>query len=103
MLKAIFRCKAERTTELPDYYLSTRDAPRLHCVSSSYYISFGTANLTAYMLSFDYAKQYPEALANLGQWLAEGKLKRKFHIVEGIEGAPQALPLLYNGGNTGKL
>ena len=53
--------------------------------------------------SFDYAKQYSAGLAQLAKWLAEGKLKRKFHIVEGLEKAPEALPLLYNGGNTGKL
>lgn len=28
---------------------------------------------------------------------------RKFHIVEGLEKAPEALPLLFTGGNTGKL
>lgn len=37
------------------------------------------------------------------RWLAEGKLKRKYHVVDGIRAAPEALPLLYNGGNTGKL
>ncbi|TCD70242.1 hypothetical protein EIP91_004423 [Steccherinum ochraceum] len=52
---------------------------------------------------FDYTKQYPEGLAVIAKWLAEGKIKRKFHVVEGIENAPEALPLLYSGGNTGKL
>ncbi|THH30019.1 hypothetical protein EUX98_g4180 [Antrodiella citrinella] len=52
---------------------------------------------------FDYAAQYPAALADLGKWLAEGKLKRKFHVVQGIEKAGEALPLLYSGGNIGKL
>jgi len=28
---------------------------------------------------------------------------RKFHIVEGLEKAPEALPLLFTGGNIGKL
>jgi hypothetical protein len=28
---------------------------------------------------------------------------RKFHIVRGLEKAPEALPLLFTGGNTGKL
>jgi len=37
------------------------------------------------------------------QWIQEGKLKVKYHIVEGLEKAPETLPLLYNGGNTGKL
>ncbi|KAJ8515676.1 hypothetical protein ONZ45_g6960 [Pleurotus djamor] len=52
---------------------------------------------------FDYAHRYPEALAALSKGLSDGTLKRKFHIVEGIEQAPVALPMLFSGGNTGKL
>ncbi|KAJ5599938.1 NADP-dependent oxidoreductase YfmJ [Penicillium hetheringtonii] len=53
---------------------------------------------------FDYAKKYSAALQDLGSWLAQGKLKRKEHIVKGgIEGAPQALVDLYKGVNTGKM
>ena len=37
------------------------------------------------------------------EWIEKGLLKRKFHIVNGLDGAPSALPLLYSGGNTGKL
>ncbi|KAF9003935.1 hypothetical protein BDQ17DRAFT_1390336 [Cyathus striatus] len=53
---------------------------------------------------FDYTKQYPVAIKELSQDLSSGKIKRKFHIVEGgVEAAPKALPMLFNGGNTGKL
>ncbi|KAG9315327.1 hypothetical protein JVU11DRAFT_4469 [Chiua virens] len=52
---------------------------------------------------FDYASQYPKAIADLAVGLADGTLKRKFHIIEGLENAPKALPLLFSGGNTGKL
>ncbi|KAF5381955.1 hypothetical protein D9615_004350 [Tricholomella constricta] len=53
---------------------------------------------------FDYAARYPEAIQELAQGLSDGSIKRKFHIVEGgIEQAPVALPLLFSGGNTGKL
>ncbi|KAH0833438.1 hypothetical protein J3R83DRAFT_12552 [Lanmaoa asiatica] len=54
-------------------------------------------------IALDYASQYPEAIADLAVGLADGTLKRKFHIVEGVENAPKALLLLYSGGNTGKL
>ena len=37
------------------------------------------------------------------EWIGKGLLKRKFHIVNGLDAAPSALPLLYSGGNTGKL
>ncbi|KAF3915879.1 Zeta-crystallin [Arthrobotrys entomopaga] len=53
---------------------------------------------------FDYAKKYNAARKDLAQWLKEGKLKRKEHIVAGgIEKAPAALVDLYAGGNTGKM
>lgn len=39
----------------------------------------------------------------MGRWIAEGKIKRKFHIVEGLEKCPEYLNLLFSGGNTGKL
>jgi len=52
---------------------------------------------------FDYKDRYPEAIAEISKGLADGTIKRKFHIVEGIEQAPVALPLLFSGGNTGKL
>ncbi|KAL2010021.1 hypothetical protein VTN00DRAFT_5828 [Thermoascus crustaceus] len=42
---------------------------------------------------FDFAKEYPTALRDLGKWLAEGKIKRKEHIIKGgLEAAPQGLP-----------
>ncbi|KAH8703481.1 alcohol dehydrogenase [Talaromyces proteolyticus] len=53
---------------------------------------------------FDYAKQYPAALKELGQWLVEGKIKRKEHIIKGgLEACPQGLVDLYAGVNTGKM
>lgn len=53
--------------------------------------------------SFDYASQYPTAVKEIAAGLADGSIKRKFHIVEGLEKAPEALPMLFAGGNTGKL
>ncbi|KAI0649071.1 alcohol dehydrogenase [Trametes meyenii] len=52
---------------------------------------------------FDYADRYAEALHEIGSWLKDGSLKRRFHIVQGLQNAPDALNLLFTGGNTGKL
>ena len=52
---------------------------------------------------FDFASQYKEAAVQMGQWMAEGKLKSKEHIVEGIETFPETLLMLFSGGNFGKL
>lgn len=53
--------------------------------------------------SFDHVDRFPAALKYLGEGLQDGSLKRKFHVVEGLENAPSALNLLFTGGNTGKL
>ena len=52
---------------------------------------------------FDYRRRFPEALQELGQWVAEGKLEGRYDIVQGLENAPQALLKLFDGSNTGKL
>jgi NADPH-dependent curcumin reductase len=51
----------------------------------------------------DYLPRYPEATAKLGQWAAEGKLKHRDTVVEGLEKAPDAVNMLFDGGNVGKL
>ncbi|KAL1843601.1 hypothetical protein VTJ49DRAFT_884 [Mycothermus thermophilus] len=53
---------------------------------------------------FDYAKEYQTALAQLAQWVAEGKLKRRETIIKGgIASADEAFKQLFQGGNIGKL
>ena len=57
-----------------------------------------------FFISTDFESEFPAAIKELTVKLRKGSLKRKFHIVEGgIEQAPVALPMLFNGGNTGKL
>jgi len=52
---------------------------------------------------FDYVDRCPDAIKEMSKWIGEGKLKRKFHIVEGLEKCPEYLDILFSGGNTGKL
>ncbi|KAI8980222.1 alcohol dehydrogenase [Trametes punicea] len=54
-------------------------------------------------LVFDYVDRYPEARRDLAAWLQDGSLKRRFHIVKGLENAPEALSMLFRGANTGKM
>ncbi|RKU42553.1 hypothetical protein DL546_006053 [Coniochaeta pulveracea] len=52
----------------------------------------------------DHVQKFPEAVKQLGQWLAEGKLQRKETIVKGgLKVAEEALLQLFEGKNTGKL
>ncbi len=53
---------------------------------------------------FDFADDFPRARKELGEWLAEGKLKRRETVVKGgIEKAEYAIRDLFEGNNTGKL
>jgi NADPH-dependent curcumin reductase CurA len=54
-------------------------------------------------LVFDYAPRYGEAQKELAAWVADGRLKHTEHIVHGLENAVDALNLLFDGGNTGKV
>jgi len=54
------------------------------------------------MIVFDWKDRYGEALAGLTAYVAEGRLKYRESIVEGLDNAPRALIGLLNGENFGK-
>ena len=51
----------------------------------------------------DYLDRFPAAQMEIAAWIAEGKIKSSEHLVQGLEHAPEALNLLFSGGNTGKV
>ena len=55
------------------------------------------------MVVFDWADRYGEAARELGGWLAEGKIKTRESIYEGIENFPETFKRLFTGDKTGKL
>ncbi|MGJ8670104.1 MAG: NADP-dependent oxidoreductase [Oceanococcus sp.] len=55
------------------------------------------------MVVFDWAARYGEAVQDMVGWLAKGELKSKEHVVNGIENFPEALLMLFEGKNLGKL
>jgi NADPH-dependent curcumin reductase CurA len=50
----------------------------------------------------DHLERWPAALAELGAWLAAGKLKYKEDIAEGLANAPKAFIAMLSGKNLGK-
>jgi NADPH-dependent curcumin reductase CurA len=50
----------------------------------------------------DFMGRAAEAIAAIGGWAAEGKLKDRFEVVTGIDNAPTALRRLFDGSNVGK-
>ncbi len=54
------------------------------------------------MIVFDWRERYGEALKALSGYYAEGKLKYRESVVEGLENAPRGLIALLQGQNFGK-
>ena len=56
------------------------------------------------MLVFDYADQFPQAMAEMAGWYADGRLVSREHVVHGtVADFPEMLLRLFEGANTGKL
>jgi NADPH-dependent curcumin reductase CurA len=55
------------------------------------------------MVVMDYAANYKEAAMNMGMWMAQGKLKSKEDIYEGIENFHSTFERLFSGDKKGKL
>jgi len=51
----------------------------------------------------DYYDREQEAVDALFGWFAEGRIKYRVDIVNGLEHAPEALSRLFDGSNQGKL
>jgi NADPH-dependent curcumin reductase len=52
---------------------------------------------------FNYAQRYGEGIQALAGWLAQGKIKAREDVVEGLENFPEAFLKLFQGENFGKL
>ena len=51
----------------------------------------------------DYVSRFDEAREAIAGWLLAGALRHAEHVVEGLDHAPDALNLLFTGGNMGKV
>ncbi len=51
----------------------------------------------------DFLPRIAECIADLGKWLAQGRLKVRVDVRHGLENAIATVRELYSGGNTGKL
>jgi NADPH-dependent curcumin reductase CurA len=53
-------------------------------------------------LVFHFARQFPQAIAEMSKWYSEGKLKNKIDLQHGLENAPKTIIRLFTGANFGK-
>ncbi len=76
-------------------------------------IEMGPRNQQLYLLVYrarmegflvqDYEARFTEGIAQLREWLKDGKIQNRETIVNGFENAPRALIGLFTGENTGKM
>jgi NADPH:quinone reductase len=59
------------------------------------------ARLEGFLIN-DYVQRFPEGLARLGRWLADGRLRYREDVTEGLENAPRAFIGMLRGENRGK-
>ena len=74
--------------------------PELAPRNLSFLIVF-RARLEGFLIS-DFASRFPEGLQRLGGWLADGKLRYREDVTDGLENAPTAFMGLLRGENRGK-
>lgn len=53
--------------------------------------------------AFDYWDRFSNAVMQLAEWVEEGRLHHREHVVAGLDRAPEALNMLFTGDNVGKL
>jgi len=70
----------------------------------SLYLRLAERNSSMRGFTVDYhSAVFPQAERELTEWLVSGQFHLREHVVEGIDGFPQALLTLFSGGHTGKL
>jgi len=70
----------------------------------SNYLQIVTQSLSVHGFTMmDYFHRIPEAVAQIAQWQADGKMTFSEHIVEGFDQFPDAFNMIFEGRNFGKL
>ncbi|MEZ9890760.1 NADP-dependent oxidoreductase [Vibrio lentus] len=59
--------------------------------------------MQGFIIFDDYAHRYNEFAAQMTEWLSQGKMHYREHLIEGLDEAPQAFMGLLEGQNFGKL
>jgi NADPH-dependent curcumin reductase CurA len=54
-------------------------------------------------LVYQFQKRWPEGISQMAQWIREGKVRYREHVVEGFHNTPQAFIGMLRGENSGKM
>jgi hypothetical protein len=62
---------------------------------------FKSARMEGFLI-LTYRERFGEALARLGRWVEEGRIRFEEDVIDGLENAPRTLRRLFEGANFGK-
>lgn len=74
----------------------------LHKFKNMLAFGFKRIRLEGFVI-LDHVERYDEIFAQLNEWYQAGKIKPRSHILEGLEQAPEALQMVLQGRNHGKM
>jgi len=78
-------------------HLDDVDGPKLYLR-----LAERNASMRGFVVSH-HAARFPEAKKEISGWIRNGQVALRDHVVSGIDKFPEALLMLFNGGNTGNL
>lgn len=81
--------------------VSQYNATTAYALKNTPHLLWKRVRMQGFIVS-DRMERWPEALADLGAWVGEGKIRYHETITEGLENAPKALFGLLKGENLGK-
>ncbi|HEV2427014.1 MAG TPA: NADP-dependent oxidoreductase [Acidimicrobiales bacterium] len=101
ILDAALACLALRGRVVVCGAISQYNAAERHGLRNTSMLVIRRARMEGFLV-MDYAARYPEAQAELAGLVLSGAIVHDEHVVEGLENAPSALNMLFDGANTGK-
>jgi NADPH-dependent curcumin reductase CurA len=81
--------------------ISQYNAERLEPTFHPGFLIVVRAKMQGFLVT-DFAPRFDEAAARLARWVAEGKVRWREHVTDGLENAPRAFIGMLNGENRGK-
>jgi NADPH-dependent curcumin reductase len=77
------------------------DGVAAHPPKNYFRLIFHGARMEGFLV-FHFADKFPQAIADMSKWLAEGKIVNQLDVAHGLENAPKTIIRLFTGANFGK-
>jgi len=99
LIKLAFRARVVLCGAISQYNEAAGIAA--HPPKNYFNLLFQNARMEGFLV-FHFSEKFPQAIADMSKWLAEGKIVNKIDLAEGLENAPKTIIRLFTGANFGK-